>query len=60
MRVHEPLSVLDALEVNRSMHSWSLDSSLSHIARHGQGVAILLNCGESAEQLLSQLSLIHI
>lgn len=56
VRVHEPLSVLDALEVNRSMHSWSLDSSLSHIARHGQGVAILLNCGESAEQLLSQFA----
>ena len=24
VRVHEPLSVLDALEINRSMHSWSL------------------------------------
>lgn len=53
-RVHEPLSVLDALEVQRSMHSWSLDQSLSHIAREGKGVAVLLNCGESAAQLLAQ------
>ena len=36
VRVHEPLSVLDALEINRSMHSWSLDASLQHIARAGQ------------------------
>ncbi len=28
--VHQPLSVLDALEVRRSMHSWSLDESLSY------------------------------
>ena len=53
-RVHEPLSVLDALEVNRSMHSWSLDQSLKHMADEGKGVAVLLNCGESAAQLLEQ------
>ena len=28
VRVHEPLSVLDALEIDRSMHSWGLDASL--------------------------------
>jgi 3,4-dihydroxy 2-butanone 4-phosphate synthase / GTP cyclohydrolase II len=54
VRVHEPLSVLDALEVDRAMHSWSLDRSLAHVARAGKGVAVLLNCGESAEQLLAQ------
>ncbi|NKE65863.1 3,4-dihydroxy-2-butanone-4-phosphate synthase [Ramlibacter sp. RBP-2] len=54
VRVHEPLSVLDALEVNRSMHSWNLDASLRHIAAQGRGVAVLLNCGEDAEQLLAQ------
>ena len=54
VRVHEPLSVLDALEVNRAMHSWGLDTSLQYIAQQGQGVAVLLNCGESAEQLLAQ------
>lgn len=54
VRVHEPLSVLDALEVGRSMHSWSLEASLRHISEAGAGVAVLLNCGESAEQLLAQ------
>jgi 3,4-dihydroxy 2-butanone 4-phosphate synthase / GTP cyclohydrolase II len=53
-RVHEPLSVLDALEVQRPMHSWSLDASLKYIAAQGRGVAVLLNCGESAEQLVAQ------
>ena len=53
-RVHEPLSVLDALETGRSMHSWNLDQSLQHIANEGKGVAVLLNCGESAAQLLAQ------
>jgi 3,4-dihydroxy 2-butanone 4-phosphate synthase / GTP cyclohydrolase II len=54
VRVHEPLSVLDALEVNRSMHSWNLDASLQHIAQVGHGVAVLLNCGETADQLWAQ------
>ena len=56
VRVHEPLSVLDALEIGRPMHSWSLDTSLAHIAHGGRGVAVLLNCGESAEQLLAQFN----
>ena len=54
VRVHEPLSVLDALEVGRSMHSWSLEASLRHISEAGAGVAVLLNCGETAAQLLAQ------
>ena len=54
VRVHEPLSVLDALEVNRSLHSWSLDASLAYIASQGKGVAVLVNCGESANDLLAQ------
>lgn len=54
VRVHEPLSVLDALELDRPMHSWSLDASLKHIAAQGRGVAVLLNCGESSAQLLAQ------
>jgi 3,4-dihydroxy 2-butanone 4-phosphate synthase/GTP cyclohydrolase II len=53
-RVHEPLSVLDALEVGRAMHSWSLDAAMAHIAKEGKGVVVLLNCGESGQQLLAQ------
>lgn len=54
VRVHEPLSVLDALEVGRSMHSWSLEASLRHLQDAGKGVAVLLNCGETGDQLLAQ------
>ena len=53
-RVHEPMSVLDALEVNRAMHSWSLDASLARVASEGRGVVVLLNCTEDADQLLAQ------
>ena len=54
VRVHEPLSVLDALEVGRSMHSWTLETSLRFMAEQGKGVVVLLNCGETADQLLAQ------
>lgn len=53
-RVHEPMSMFDALEVGRTMHSWSLDASLARICAEGRGVAVLLNCGENAAQWLMQ------
>jgi 3,4-dihydroxy 2-butanone 4-phosphate synthase/GTP cyclohydrolase II len=54
VRVHEPLSVLDALEIGRKMHSWSLDAALGYMAGQDAGVVVLLNCGESAPQLMAQ------
>jgi 3,4-dihydroxy 2-butanone 4-phosphate synthase/GTP cyclohydrolase II len=54
VRVHEPLSVLDALDQNSSIHSWSLPASLGYLQSHGKGVAVFLNAGESSEQLLAQ------
>ena len=54
VRVHEPLSVLDALELDRGMHSWSLDAALQRVQQEGRGVVVLLNCAETAEQLLAQ------
>ncbi len=53
-RVHEPLSVLDALEPNRIMHTWGLDAAMERIHQEGAGVVVLLNCGESGQQLLAQ------
>jgi 3,4-dihydroxy 2-butanone 4-phosphate synthase/GTP cyclohydrolase II len=55
VRVHEPLSLLDALELGRGNHSWSVDASLQRLQQEGRGVAVFLNCGESADQLLAQL-----
>jgi len=54
-RVHEPLSVLDLLESNRGMHSWSLEDTMEHISTQGKGIIVLLNCGESGPQLLAQI-----
>jgi 3,4-dihydroxy 2-butanone 4-phosphate synthase / GTP cyclohydrolase II len=53
-RVHEPVSLIDALEVGRSMHSWGLDASLQRLAAEPAGVLVLLNCSESGEQLIEQ------
>ncbi len=54
VRVHEPLSVLDVLEIGRGAHSWGIDASLRRLQQEGRGVAVFLNCGESAAQLLAQ------
>ena len=56
VRVHEPLSVIDLLEQGRTMHAWSLDEAMKHIANQEQGIIVLLNCGESAAQLLAQFA----
>ena len=53
-RVHEPLSIMDVLEVDRAVHSWGLDTCLARISAEGKGVVVLLNCGESPAQLLAQ------
>ncbi|HYA66238.1 MAG TPA: bifunctional 3,4-dihydroxy-2-butanone-4-phosphate synthase/GTP cyclohydrolase II [Burkholderiaceae bacterium] len=56
VRVHEPLSVLDVLEVDRLGHSWPLGKALAMIAASACGVIVLLNCGESNERLIERLS----
>ena len=56
VRVHEPLSVLDLIDVGASTHSWSVDAALRAIAAHGAGVMVLLNTGESAENLVGQFN----
>lgn len=55
VRVHEPLSVMDLLDVGRAGHSWSLPQALATLQSRDCGVAVLLNCGEDAERLLPQL-----
>jgi len=56
VRVHEPLSVLDVLETSRTTHSWSVAAALEAVGRSEAGVVVLLNCGDSADQLLAQFS----
>ena len=55
-RVHEPLSLLDVLETGRLTHSWSLEDSLRYVNEQHRGVIVLLNCGETASELLEQFN----
>jgi len=54
VRVHEPTSLLDVLEVARSTHSWSVPSALEAISQAGSGVVILLNCDGTASDLAAE------
>lgn len=54
-RVHEPFTVIDALDCETSTHSWSPAKALSAIADNGEGVLVLLNCASPAGALLGKL-----
>ncbi len=56
VRVHEPLSVLELLDARLARHSWPLDSAMRAIARAEAGVVVLLNCEQSSDALVEQLS----
>jgi 3,4-dihydroxy 2-butanone 4-phosphate synthase/GTP cyclohydrolase II len=56
VRVHEPLSVLDLLEVDHEGHSWPLGKALATIGASACGVLVMLNCGESSERLIQSLA----
>jgi len=55
VRVHEPFSAIDLLDSSCAKHSWPLPQALATIETRGQGVAVLLNCGEPADHLVAQL-----
>ena len=55
VRVHEPLSVLDLIDAGPGDHSWPLPRALAELHRSERGAAVLLNCGESAADLLPQV-----
>ena len=55
VRVHEPLSVMDLLDVGQCGHSWPLTKALAVLQASERGAALLLNCGEDAAALLGQL-----
>jgi 3,4-dihydroxy 2-butanone 4-phosphate synthase/GTP cyclohydrolase II len=54
VRVHQPVSLLDLLETQVSTHSWSVAKAMQAITQADNGVLVLLNCEESAEQFFSQ------
>ena len=53
VRVHEPLSVMDLLDVGaNAKHSWPLPKALAVLHKSARGAAILLNCGEDVAALV--------
>lgn len=56
VRVHQPVSILDLLESDVSTHSWSIANALAAIKQADNGVMVLLNCEETAEQLFAQFN----
>jgi 3,4-dihydroxy 2-butanone 4-phosphate synthase/GTP cyclohydrolase II len=56
VRVHQPVSILDVLENSATTHSWNLAAAMRAVKAADNGVVVLLNCGETAEQLFSQFA----
>jgi len=54
VRVHEPVSVLDFLDVGTTVHSWPILRALAAIAAAPAGVLVLLNCAEPADRLFAK------
>jgi len=56
VRVHQPVSILDLLENRATTHSWDMASAMCTIQASDAGVIVLLNCGESADELFAQFA----
>jgi 3,4-dihydroxy 2-butanone 4-phosphate synthase/GTP cyclohydrolase II len=54
VRVHEPFTALDLLDVSAGSHSWPLARALQALQRSPRGVAVLLNCTSDTTTLLAQ------
>jgi 3,4-dihydroxy 2-butanone 4-phosphate synthase/GTP cyclohydrolase II len=52
VRVHEPLSVMDLLDVRSASHSWNFNDALAAVSRAECGVIVLLHGQETASELL--------
>jgi 3,4-dihydroxy 2-butanone 4-phosphate synthase/GTP cyclohydrolase II len=55
VRVHEPASILDALDTGDTPHSWGVGRALQAIAKSPAGVVVLMNCESSTEHLFQQI-----
>lgn len=55
VRVHEPFTAFDLLDVSGQGHSWPLPKALAALREQPAGIAVLLNCGHEVEALMPQL-----
>ena len=56
VRVREPMSLLDVLDISPWTHSWSVHESLARIADAGKGVMVMINCSESTARILERVT----
>ncbi|MDO9096353.1 MAG: bifunctional 3,4-dihydroxy-2-butanone-4-phosphate synthase/GTP cyclohydrolase II [Rubrivivax sp.] len=56
VRVHEPFTALDLLDVQGAGHSWPLGTALAALHAGQRGVAVLLNCSNEAAAWLPRLA----
>jgi 3,4-dihydroxy 2-butanone 4-phosphate synthase/GTP cyclohydrolase II len=54
VRVHEPFSAIDLLDIASERHSWNLNDAMAAVAREGGGVIVLLHRPESGTDLLER------
>jgi 3,4-dihydroxy 2-butanone 4-phosphate synthase/GTP cyclohydrolase II len=55
VRVHEPFSVIDALDAASPLHSWNLHEAMRTVAGADAGVIVLLHRSETGDGLLERL-----
>ncbi len=55
VRVHEPFTAMDLLDLGTARHSWPLPKALAALQQAERGVAVLLNCSHDVQTLLPQL-----
>ena len=55
VRVHEPWSAADLLDIRSVRHSWNLNDAMEAVARNGSGVIVLLHRPESGADLLERI-----
>ena len=56
VRVHEPLSAMDLLDLEDDTHSWNLNEALRIIGGAERGVIVLLHRRESGSELMERIS----
>ncbi len=56
VRVHEPLSVADAIDTGSRTHTWNLNTAMKTISEAGNGVIVLLHRTEDGVELLARLA----
>src|SRR5581483_1922510 len=56
VRVHEPFSALDLMDVESMQHSWNLNEAMRRLVDVDAGVIVLLHRNETGEGLLHRLT----